>query len=181
MIWQLDVIVLVLLGVTAVIALAVDDRLAAIAVLGAYSILAAVLFAGLGAPDVSFVEAILGAGLTGLLLVAAVLRTGRTSASRESRGARWPAIVVVAGFLALMLYASGGLPDRGDPDAPAQVYVAADYLAGAGPDANTPNVVTAILADYRSHDTLGETLVIFTSALACMLILRRSHDEQEHS
>lgn len=34
-----------------------------------------------------------------------------------------------------------------------------------------PNFVTAVLADYRGYDTLGETTVIFTAGLACLLIL----------
>jgi len=31
--------------------------------------------------------------------------------------------------------------------------------------------VTAVLADYRSYDTLGEVVVIFTAGLACLLVL----------
>jgi multicomponent Na+:H+ antiporter subunit B len=34
-------------------------------------------------------------------------------------------------------------------------------------------VVTSVLADYRSFDTLGETLVIVTAGLACLVILLR--------
>ena len=37
----------------------------------------------------------------------------------------------------------------------------------------TPNAVTSILADYRGYDTLGETSVIFTAGISCILILRR--------
>jgi multicomponent Na+:H+ antiporter subunit B len=33
--------------------------------------------------------------------------------------------------------------------------------------------VTAVLADYRGYDTLGETIVIFTAGLACILILMK--------
>jgi multicomponent Na+:H+ antiporter subunit B len=32
--------------------------------------------------------------------------------------------------------------------------------------------VTAVLADYRSFDTLGETTVIFTAGIGVLLILR---------
>ena len=42
-----------------------------------------------------------------------------------------------------------------------------------------PNVVTAILASYRSFDTLGETAVIFTAGIAVLLILRRPTKEDE--
>ena len=37
----------------------------------------------------------------------------------------------------------------------------------------TPNMVTAGLADYRSYDTLGETVVIYTAAVSVILLLRR--------
>jgi multicomponent Na+:H+ antiporter subunit B len=175
MIWQVDLLLFVIIFTTAVVALRVRGLLAAVAALTVYSLFVALLFAGLGAVDVAFVEGALGAGLTGILLVAAVMRTTRRSAPGESRGARWPALGIIAAFVGLLLYASTDLPDRADPDAPANQHVAPAYVEGSIPDSRTPNIVTAILADYRSHDTLGETLVIFTAGLACLLVLRR-HD-----
>jgi multicomponent Na+:H+ antiporter subunit B len=76
-------------------------------------------------------------------------------------------------FLALMLYATSGLPLIGDPDAPANVHVSPTYIEDAVEDTHTPNIVTAVLADYRGYDTLGETVVIFTAGLACALILMK--------
>lgn len=179
MIWQLDLLLFVIVVATAVIALRTRDLLAAVAALAGYSLFVSLLFAGMGAVDVAFVEAALGTGVTGVIFIAALLRTTRRVEGRESRGARWPALAVIVAFLVLMLYASTGLPDRGDPDAPAQQHVAPAYVEGAIPDSRTPNVVTAILADYRSHDTFGETLVIFTAGLACLLVLRGQRDEEE--
>jgi len=34
-------------------------------------------------------------------------------------------------------------------------------------------VVTAVLANYRGYDTLGETTVIFTAGIAVILLVRR--------
>jgi multicomponent Na+:H+ antiporter subunit B len=34
-------------------------------------------------------------------------------------------------------------------------------------------VVTSVLADYRGYDTLGETTVVFTAGMACILLLKR--------
>ena len=76
-------------------------------------------------------------------------------------------------FLALMLYATSGLPDRGDPDAPANTHVSPTYIEKSMEDTKTPNIVTAVLADYRGYDTLGETIVIFAAGLACVLILMK--------
>jgi multicomponent Na+:H+ antiporter subunit B len=38
-----------------------------------------------------------------------------------------------------------------------------------------PNLVSAILADFRGYDTLGETVVIFTAGLAVLLVLMRGY------
>ncbi|MBI2831330.1 MAG: DUF4040 domain-containing protein [Chloroflexi bacterium] len=77
MIWQIDFWLLVVLIIAALLALEVRDLLAAVAVLSAYSFLAALLFAQLGAIDVSFVEATLGAGVSGVLFVLALFCTRR--------------------------------------------------------------------------------------------------------
>jgi multicomponent Na+:H+ antiporter subunit B len=175
----LDVILLLILIATAVLSLIVRDLLAAVALLSVYSLFTALLFTGLQALDVALVEAALGAGLTGLLLIAAILLTTRRAEQRPHPRARVLIPIVVTGFVGLMLYASTGLPDRGDPAAPAQQGVSRTYIEGSLPQTQTPNVVTAILADYRSMDTLGETLVILTAALSAALILARRFDHPE--
>ena len=86
---------------------------------------------------------------------------------------KWLAIPITGLFLALMIYATSGLPDHGDPDAPANIHVSPFYIERSIEDMKTPNTVTAILADYRGYDTLGETIVIFTAGLACILILMK--------
>lgn len=40
-------------------------------------------------------------------------------------------------------------------------------------ETEVPNMVTYILADYRSYDTLGEVTVIFTAGVSVVLLLRR--------
>lgn len=84
-------------------------------------------------------------------------------------------------FAALMIYASIYLPTRGDLNAPmnrqksvvGSTNAASYYIKNAYKDAHTPNMVTVILADYRSYDTLGEETVIMTAGLVCFLILRK--------
>ena len=79
MIWQIDFWLLAILIISAMIALSLRDLLAAIAALSAYSFFVALLFAQLGAIDVSFVEATLGAGVTGVLFIIALFHTRRRS------------------------------------------------------------------------------------------------------
>ncbi len=79
MIWQLELIIYLLLIASAIVALRVKDLLAAIVVLSVYSFGSAFLFAILGAVDVGFTEAVVGAGITGILFLAALYYTTRKS------------------------------------------------------------------------------------------------------
>jgi multicomponent Na+:H+ antiporter subunit B len=172
-IWQLDLLLFLILIVLAVLALRVRDLMVAVAILAAFSLIVAVMFAGMAAVDVAFVEAVLGAGLTGILFIILIRATGQRAAEPEEPRRRWVMLPLIVGFAGLLLWASTDLPDRGDPQAPAHQHVSPDYIERAVPEARTPNVVTAVLADFRSQDTLGEVLVIFTAGLAVMLILAR--------
>lgn len=65
--------------IAAIVALRVRDLLAAVVVLTKFSFLAALIFVSLGAVDVGFNEAVLGAGVTGVLFVVAIFNTERRS------------------------------------------------------------------------------------------------------
>ncbi len=80
--------------------------------------------------------------------------------------------LVIAAVGAILVYAGLGLPAFGDPNAPASTHVSDHYIEHAYHDAHTPNFVTVMIADYRSFDTLGESIVVFTAGLACFLLLR---------
>jgi multicomponent Na+:H+ antiporter subunit B len=88
-------------------------------------------------------------------------------------------------FCGLMFYGAASLPNRGEPDAPANQEkspagsqgAAHYYIQNAKKDAHTDNMVTVILADYRGYDTLGEETVIYTAGLICFLLLRKRKKE----
>lgn len=94
---------------------------------------------------------------------------------------------VFALFAGLLVYAASGLPERGNPAAPMNRETSlagtpnapSYYIEHAHEDAETPNMVTVILADYRGYDTLGEETVIFTAGLVCFLILRRGRERHK--
>ena len=65
--------------VTAVISLRVKDLLAASMIFGTYSFLICLLWAGMGAVDVAFTEAAVGAGISAVILIATVYNTKRKS------------------------------------------------------------------------------------------------------
>ena len=74
---------------------------------------------------------------------------------------------------ALLIYSTEKMPSWGDPNSPASRHLSPRYLEKSLEETGTPNVVTAVLADYRGYDTLGETAVIFSAGMACILLLRR--------
>lgn len=79
----------------------------------------------------------------------------------------------------VLFYAALDLPPVGSPDSPAATHISNDYLRRSMEDAATPNVVTTVLADYRGFDTLGETTVILTAGLACLVILGFARKKEE--
>ena len=94
-------------------------------------------------------------------------------------------IIILFGLL--LIYASAGLPNRGDADAvlnrekspTGSQNAAAYYIRKSYEDTHTPNMVTATLADYRGYDTLGEETVIMTAGLVCFLLLRKRRKDNE--
>ncbi|MFP4476091.1 MAG: Na(+)/H(+) antiporter subunit B [Desulfatibacillaceae bacterium] len=72
----------------------------------------------------------------------------------------------------VLIYASADFPAWGDPHSPASEYLSPYYLEKGVEDTAVPNIVTAVLADYRGFDTLFETTVVLAAGLACFLLLR---------
>jgi multicomponent Na+:H+ antiporter subunit B len=79
-------------------------------------------------------------------------------------------VVILSG--SVLLYATRDFPEWGNPASPASTHVSPHYLEKAMEETSVPNVVTAVLADYRGFDTMFETTVIFAAGLACFMLLR---------
>lgn len=63
--------------ITAVVALELRNLLAAVLTFTIYSFLMALLFASMGAVDVGFTEAVVGAGIVGVFFIVTLYRTTR--------------------------------------------------------------------------------------------------------
>ena len=79
MIWQLDIVLLGFTVVCAIWAVTVKDLLASVILLGAFSLFMCLLWVEMGAVDVAFTEASVGAGITTVLFVVTVFKTERVS------------------------------------------------------------------------------------------------------
>ncbi|MGE5844912.1 MAG: Na(+)/H(+) antiporter subunit B [Syntrophaceae bacterium] len=79
MIWQIDLLLLTLVVICGVTTIVLKDLLAATLVFSVYSFLMCLLWAEMGAVDVAFTEATVGAGVSTMLFIATILRTTRRS------------------------------------------------------------------------------------------------------
>ncbi len=79
-------------------------------------------------------------------------------------------IVTLSGIV--LLYATVDFPNWADPLSPASMHVSPHYIEKTMEETSVPNIVTAVLADYRGFDTMFETTVIFGAGVVCFILLR---------
>ena len=165
----INIVILAFMAATVVAIVLIRNLFAVVMLSGIYSLLAASVFVVLDAVDVAFTEAAVGAGISTVLFIGTLALTTR----REKAPAHKPLlpllVCVVTG--AVLVYGSLDMAPFGDPRAPVHRHVAPYYLEHTASDTGIPNVVTAILASYRSYDTLGEVTVIFTAGIGVILLL----------
>lgn len=166
---------LLLLLITGAGAVLVKDLIGAVFILGVYSFFLALAWAWLGAVDVAFTEAVVGAGLSTVFFLLTLFHTVPKENPEYHATAPWQALLGLGALGLLMLYGATDLPVVGDIYAPANAHITPTYIANSYQDTRTANMVTAVLMDYRALDTLIETAVIFTAGIVCALLLRRDH------
>jgi uncharacterized MnhB-related membrane protein len=79
MAWLVEVILFSLMIIAALVALRSRDLLAAAVILAFFSFMTAVIMVSLGAIDVAFTEAVVGAGAVGVFNIVAIAMTTRES------------------------------------------------------------------------------------------------------
>ena len=164
MIFSYEILLLLLVLVTAVSAIMVKDLMSSVLLLGSYSFFLALAWACLGAVDVAFVEAVVGAGLATVLFLLTLFSTNPKDTRLRRPPVSLAKLIIFPLLGVLLLYAASDLPGFGDPNSPASVHISPTYLEQSYQDTLTPNVVTSVLMDYRSLDTMIETVVIFSAS-----------------
>ena len=166
----IDLALLTMLILVAVAMLRSRHLFAVVMLSGIYSLLSAAFFVVLDAVDVAFTEAAVGAGVSTVLMLGAMLLTSRRE-KPVTPGRAPVALAIVIATGAALVYATFDMPSFGDPNSPANSYVGKEYIERSDDEIGMPNIVTGVLASYRGYDTLGETLVIFTAGVAVLLLL----------
>jgi multicomponent Na+:H+ antiporter subunit B len=159
MIEIIDIVLFALLAVTAVAMLRLHDLFAIVMLSGIYSLISAALFTNMDAVDVAFTEAAVGAGISTVLMLGTLALT--TSKEKVVKTQSLLPLVLVLLTGAALIYGTVDMPNFGDIASPVNSRV---------------TDVTSVLASYRGYDTMGETTVIFTAAIAVLLLLGRTKD-----
>lgn len=174
---MIDILLLAFLVVVAIAVIRLRDLFAVVMLFGIYSLLSAALFVALAAPDVAFTEAVVGAGISTVLMLATLAMTSR----HERRPAHKPwlplAVVTVTG--AFLVYGTFDIPRFGGADNPVHTHVAPRYLEESAEEIGVPNVVTSVLSSYRGFDTFGETVVVFTAGMGVLVLLSRGRRRRD--
>jgi multicomponent Na+:H+ antiporter subunit B len=166
---------LAFLAITAIAIVRLTNLFAAVMMYGIFSLLSAGLFVVMDAPDVAFTEAAVGAGISTVLMLATLALVKRPQKPYYDEAPRthspWLPLIVVIVTGSALIYGTMDIPDFGSADSAPQTHVARYYIDNAMQDTGVPNIVTAVLASYRGFDTLGEVTVIYTAAVAVLLLI----------
>jgi multicomponent Na+:H+ antiporter subunit B len=166
----IDILLLVFLAAVAFATIRIRNLFAATMLMGIFSLLAASLYVLLDAVDVALTEAAVGAGVSIILMLGALVLTSSKEKVHD-KGHNLLALVVVLITGAALIYGTLDMPHFADPEAPAHLHVSPRYVQDSVTEIGIPNMVTSVLASYRGLDTLGEVLVIFAAGVAVLLVL----------
>jgi len=138
---------------------------------GVYSFLTATVMVAMDAVDVAMTEAAVGAGISTVLFLSA-LYLCKGDEAKPMKSPLLP-LLVSTGVGVMLVFGALGLPEFSNSNSPLNQHVGPGYLADIPEKVDVPNLVTAVLASYRSFDTLGETTVVFTAGAGVVALLRR--------
>ena len=168
-------LLILLTVIAAIITVLTSNLLYAVISVGSVGFLLAIVYLFLSAPDVAIVQ--IGVEVVSLVILI------RATLGREVQELKTVHAVVGVSFAVAFVAVIGlfgiqvfnQFPEFGIPvmerfaDSPTLVYLHTG-LAATG----APNLVTAVLLDFRAWDTLGEATVLFCAALGAAVVLRRN-------
>ncbi len=91
--------------------------------------------------------------------------------------------IIMAIALGIFCFSVSSLPAIGDKNSAPNTHITPYYIENSAKDTGSPNIVTAVLADYRGFDTLEETTVMFLAGLTTVLVLsaeKKEHNTKKH-
>ena len=168
-------LLILLTVIAAIITVMTTNLLHAVISVGAVGFLLAIVFLFLSAPDVAIVQ--IGVEVVSLVILI------RATLGREVQRLKTAHIVVGVSFAVAFVAVIGlfgiqifnQFPEFGTPvmqrfaDAPSLTFLHSGLV-----ETGAPNIVTAVLLNFRAWDTLGEATVLLCAALGAAAVLRRN-------
>lgn len=167
-----DISLVTMLLVLAWLSCTTQNMLKGITLFMALGLLLALVWARLKAPDLALAEAVIGAGISGALLLSAVRDYAKTGDTVNNS----PLLVGIINLMTLVLVITmgwgvwHGLNMSDGIRLSTQVY---EQLSSSG----VSNPVTAVLLNFRAYDTLLELAVVLCAVLTIMALNQKRADE----
>ena len=147
-----------------------QDVMRAVTLFIAMGLLLAIIWARLKAPDLALAEAVIGAGISGALLLSAIKDYPSTATVRHRSPVMQGLInVFTLALVILMSWAVWHGLNMSDGIRLSEQVVAQGPVSGV----STP--VTAVLLNFRAYDTLLELAVVLTAVLTVLTLNDRRH------
>jgi len=150
-----------------------QDMMRAVTLFIALGLILAIIWARLKAPDLALAEAVIGAGISGALLLSAIKDYPSTTTempSRRSSLVEWIINGMTLGLVIIMswavwhgLYMSDGVR-------------LSEQVMSHLPVSGVSNPVTAVLLNFRAYDTLLELAVVLTAVLTVLNLNHKRAD-----
>ncbi|MCY1081232.1 hydrogen gas-evolving membrane-bound hydrogenase subunit E [Archangium lansingense] len=166
-----EAVLLILLVVSACVAIRMKSVLTAVIALGVVGLAEAMVYVLLGAPDLALTQVVVQT-LT-VILFALVFSRFPVRAHREEHSRRWDAALSLAAG-GLITWALMNITAQ-----PRHTELAETYAARSARDAHGLNIVNTILVDFRALDTMGETTVLATAGLGVYLLFRKQRQRSQ--
>lgn len=162
----------------AIIAIEGKNLLSSIISLGGVGFSLAVIMLFIGAPDVAIVQVLVEVLLLIILIRATIDRDLTDIRSKREFLVMIFGVSTVGALFLVMIFGMSSLPEFGTSFNELARLVntempASQYLLNGLKETGVPNIVTAVLLDYRAYDTLGEATVLFTAIIGAITILRK--------
>ncbi len=156
-----------------------NNLVSMVLIMGLYSLFSAFYFILLDAVDVALTETAVNAGMSTFILLMTLVSVKTYNAKPSESKNVLPALFVSVIVFTLLAYGISDLSTFASPSSPVNSNLKETYLSITENGFKIPNVVTAVLGSFRGYDTMGETLVIFTAALAVGAILSDNKKDTE--
>ncbi len=169
---MIEIISFILLSMLIIVAFAIafiPNLIVNTLLMSVLSILMTLIYLLLNAPDVAITESAVGAGISTIFTLAALslVKNHEVKAPYKLHS-----FFILLPFFICLTYIVLNMPSFGSAGAYIHKHVAPYYIENTTDLIGIPNVVTAILASFRGYDTLCETVVVLTAAIAVSILLR---------